>query len=135
MVHQRLVYIHLLNVPSFSSRYFNKNKTNVSFREIARLIARNSYTVPIVYQKNLSPICFCGKLIYFQRILEKSQTFLCIVSNYNIPSIYQDNLRPILLTSTLWEITIFPAYIRMKCITPGSSCSTLVSAVIFCGLR
>ena len=26
MVHRRLVYIYLLNVPSFSSRYFNKIK-------------------------------------------------------------------------------------------------------------
>ena len=26
MVHRRLVYIYLLNVPSFSSRYFNKVK-------------------------------------------------------------------------------------------------------------
>ena len=26
MVHRRPVYIHLLNVPSFSSRYFNKIK-------------------------------------------------------------------------------------------------------------
>ena len=37
MLHRRLVYIYLLNVPSFSSRYFNK-----TFREIARFIARNS---------------------------------------------------------------------------------------------
>ena len=43
-MHRRLVYIYLLNVPSFSSRYFKK-KTNVSFREIARLIARNSLEV------------------------------------------------------------------------------------------
>ena len=43
MVHRQLVYIYLLNVPSFSSRYFNKIKTNVAFREIARLIARNSF--------------------------------------------------------------------------------------------
>ena len=35
-------YIYLLNVPSFSS-FFQQNKTNVSFREIARLIARNSF--------------------------------------------------------------------------------------------
>ena len=40
-------YIHgssmyLLSVPSVSSRYFNKIKTKVLFREIARLIARNS---------------------------------------------------------------------------------------------
>ena len=41
-MYRRLVYIYLLNVPSFSSRYFNKIKTNVSFREIVRLIARNS---------------------------------------------------------------------------------------------
>ena len=26
MLHRRLVYIYLLNVPSFSSRYFNKIK-------------------------------------------------------------------------------------------------------------
>ena len=26
MVHRRLFYIYLLNVPSFSSRYFNKTK-------------------------------------------------------------------------------------------------------------
>ena len=38
MVHR----LYLLNVPSFSSRLFQQNKTNVSFREIARLIARNS---------------------------------------------------------------------------------------------
>ena len=36
-MHRRLVYIYLLNVPSFQ-----QNKTNVAFREIARLIARNS---------------------------------------------------------------------------------------------
>ena len=35
--------IYLLNVPSFSSRYFNKLKINVSFREVARLIARTSF--------------------------------------------------------------------------------------------
>ena len=42
----RLVYMYLLNVPSVSSRYFNKIKTNVSIREIARLIARNSLILP-----------------------------------------------------------------------------------------
>ena len=36
------LYIYLLNVPSFSRSLFQQNKTNVSFREIARLIARNS---------------------------------------------------------------------------------------------
>ena len=44
-MHRRVVYIYLLNVPSFSSRYFNKIKTNVSFRESVRLIARNSLGV------------------------------------------------------------------------------------------
>ena len=39
----RLVYMYLLNVPSVSSRYFNKIQ-NVSFREIARIIARNSFS-------------------------------------------------------------------------------------------
>ena len=42
MVHRWLVYIYLLNVPSFSSRYFNKIKRKSRFREIARLIARNA---------------------------------------------------------------------------------------------
>ena len=38
---QGYIYMYLLNVPSFSSPYFNK--TNVSFREIACLIARNPW--------------------------------------------------------------------------------------------
>ena len=42
MVHRQLVYMYLLGVPSVFSRYFNKIKRTY-FREIARLIARNSY--------------------------------------------------------------------------------------------
>ena len=41
-MHRRLVDIYLLNVPFFLQSLFQQNKTNVSFREIARLIARNS---------------------------------------------------------------------------------------------
>ena len=52
MVHRRLLYIYLLNVPSFSSRYCKKNKINVSFREIASLIARNSLICCIVLVYN-----------------------------------------------------------------------------------
>ena len=36
MVHRRLVYIYLLNVPSFSSRYFNKIKRT---SRLGRLLA------------------------------------------------------------------------------------------------
>ena len=36
MLHRRLVYIYLLNVPSFSSRYFNKIKRTSS---LGRLLA------------------------------------------------------------------------------------------------
>ena len=36
MVHRRPVYIHLLNVPSFSSRYFNKIKRT---SRLGRLLA------------------------------------------------------------------------------------------------
>ena len=63
MVHRGLVYIFLLNVPSFSSHYFKQNKTNVSFREIARLIARNSLITAIVifYKCCL----FCGSFMFF----------------------------------------------------------------------
>ena len=51
-MHRRLVYIYLLNVPSFSSRYFNKIKRTSHYREIARLIARNSYdyTTGIIFE-------------------------------------------------------------------------------------
>ena len=41
-MHIRLVNMYLLNVPGVSSPYLNKNKTNVSFTEMARLFARNS---------------------------------------------------------------------------------------------
>ena len=44
-VHRQLAYIYLLSVPSVSSRCFNKNKMNVLFREIARLMARNSFVL------------------------------------------------------------------------------------------
>ena len=36
MLHRRLVYIYLLNVPSFSSRYFNKIKRT---SRLGRLLA------------------------------------------------------------------------------------------------
>ena len=36
MVHRRLVYIYLLNVPGFSSRYFNKIKRT---SRLGRLLA------------------------------------------------------------------------------------------------
>ena len=36
MLHRRLVYIYLLNVPSFSSRYFNKIKR---MSRLGRLLA------------------------------------------------------------------------------------------------
>ena len=39
-VHRWLVYMYLLNVPGFSNPYFLK-KLNISFKEIARLIAKN----------------------------------------------------------------------------------------------
>ena len=42
-VHRRLVNMYLLNVPSVSSPYFNK-----TFKEIARLIARNPYNVLVI---------------------------------------------------------------------------------------
>ena len=45
-IRTRLVNVYLLNVPSVSSPYFNKTGSitkNVSFREMARLIARNSF--------------------------------------------------------------------------------------------
>ena len=41
-VHRQLVKIYILNVPSISQSLFPQNKMNVSFREIAHLIARNS---------------------------------------------------------------------------------------------
>ena len=44
--------MYLLNVPSVSSRYFKKNKRNVLFREIARLIARNSLVNRIMCSVN-----------------------------------------------------------------------------------
>ena len=44
-MHIRLVNVYLLNVPSVCSNYFNSKKTNVSFREMASLIARKSYKV------------------------------------------------------------------------------------------
>ena len=44
MVHRRLVYIYLLNVPSFSSRYFNKIKRS---SRLGRLLA---LSLEILYQ-------------------------------------------------------------------------------------
>ena len=41
MVHRRLVYI-FVECAQFLQSLFQQNETNVSFREIARLIARNS---------------------------------------------------------------------------------------------
>ena len=40
-VHRRLVFMYFLNVPRVSSPFFQQNKTNVSFRKIVRLFARN----------------------------------------------------------------------------------------------
>ena len=37
------LYMYLLNVPGVSSRNCEQSKTKVSIREIARLIARNSF--------------------------------------------------------------------------------------------
>ena len=49
MVHRRLVYIYLLNVPSFSSRYFNKIKRT---SRLGRLLALSLEIL------NVSIICF-----------------------------------------------------------------------------
>ena len=43
MVHRRLVYIYLLNVPSFSSRYFNKIKRA---SRLGRLLALSLEILP-----------------------------------------------------------------------------------------
>ena len=46
MVHRQLIYIYLLNVPSFSSRYFNKIKQT---SRLGRLLA---LLLEILYKKN-----------------------------------------------------------------------------------
>ena len=48
MVHQRLYYIYLLNVPSFSSRYFNKIKLT---SRLGRLLALSLDIIIILNKK------------------------------------------------------------------------------------
>ena len=52
MVHRRLVYIYLLNVPSFSSRYFNKIERT---SRLGRLLA---LSLEILCQQKQVPIGF-----------------------------------------------------------------------------
>ena len=48
MVHRRLVYIYLLNVPSFSSRYFNKIKRTSL---LGRLLALSLEILKCLYKQ------------------------------------------------------------------------------------
>ena len=55
MVHRRLVYIYLLNVPSFSSRYFNKIKrTSRLGRLLALSLEIQICTLTFEIRKNLA---------------------------------------------------------------------------------
>ena len=54
MVHRRLVYIYLLNVPSFSSRYFNKIKRT---SRLGRLLA-------LSLEDLISNYCFADIILY-----------------------------------------------------------------------
>ena len=47
MVHRRPVYIYLLNVPSFSSRYFNKIKRTTRLGRLLALSLEILYSMPI----------------------------------------------------------------------------------------
>ena len=49
--------MYFLNVPSVSIPYFQQNKTNVSVREIAQLVARN----PCIHSH--CKIFFCRKML------------------------------------------------------------------------
>ena len=54
-MHGQLLYImYLSNVPRVSNCYFKKNKTYVSFREIARLIARYPFKSVILTSTSLT---------------------------------------------------------------------------------
>ena len=62
------LYIYLLNVPSFSSRYFNKIKRTSRLGEITRLMARNS----------LIPSAFM-----LEKNLEMCIFYICLSGNHN----------------------------------------------------
>ena len=63
-MHIRLVYVYLLNVP-----LFQQNKSNVSFREIARFIARNPFAATMdsdIYAVQISPLLPAGPILVVQ---------------------------------------------------------------------
>ena len=63
-MHRRLVYIYLLNVPSFSSRYFNKIKRTSS---LGRLLALSlEILLTISAQFMLTPTCIITLFIHLQ---------------------------------------------------------------------
>ena len=59
MVHRRLVYIYLLNVPSFSSRYFNKIKRT---SHLGRLLALSLEILYTFKSWTLKRLCDFGSL-------------------------------------------------------------------------
>ena len=65
MVHRRLVYTYLLNVPSFSSRYFNKIKRT---SRLGRLLALSLEILCFLMHLNWK--CF-EKLIFYILLKEK----------------------------------------------------------------
>ena len=53
MVHRRLFYIYLLNVPSFSSRYFNKIKLTSRLGRLLALSLEILSTVTLIYSRRV----------------------------------------------------------------------------------
>ena len=92
-MHRRLVYIYLLNVPSFSSLFFQQNKTNVSFREIARLIARNSLLQKLNYAKIKFFLLLSKTSVLFQSCVKISDQYIEYHTNYSLFNLKESKLK------------------------------------------
>ena len=76
MVHRRLVYICLLNVPSFSSRYFNKIKRT---SRLGRLLALSLEILWYVTWSCLKKIPQQPKPHHWGMAQEQNENFVCYV--------------------------------------------------------
>ena len=74
MVHRRPIYIHLLNVPSFSSRYFNKIKRKSHLGRVLIL------SLEILFHANLTSKFFEKYYLSVKQIESGSNLFAKIIS-------------------------------------------------------
>ena len=115
MVHRRLVYIYLLNVPSFSSRYFNKIKRT---SRLGRLLA---LSLEILWNWELKALQDDSRVQKREHVTMKTSCVLAYLSHLLMVG-YCDRLMSVVRRQQLLQMTspsgFWPNLVRMILIWP-----------------